>query len=92
MPVYEYCCDECGCRFEEYRELKQRSACPCPECGKSARKVFRPVGIIFKGSGFHVTDYGKPEAKPRTEPSKPKPDVPEPKPAASAADKGSSND
>ena len=57
MPVYEFYCDECGCRFEEYRELKQRSACPCPECGESARKVFRPVGIIFKGSGFYVTDY-----------------------------------
>ena len=92
MPIYEYFCDECGCRFEEYRELKQRSACSCPECGKSARKVFRPVGIIFKGSGFHVTDYGKSEGKPKAESSKPKADVSEPKPAGSTADKGAQSD
>ena len=91
MPVYEFYCDECGCRFEEYRELKQRSACPCPECGKSARKIFRAVGIIFKGSGFYVTDNRKPEEK-----SKAGSDVPKSKPAASASasasDKGTSSD
>ena len=97
MPVYEFYCDDCGCRFEEYRELKQRSACPCPECGESARKVFRPVGIIFKGSGFYVTDNRKPEEKShaRSDAPKPKPagsDVPKPKPAGSASDKGTSRD
>lgn len=63
MPVYEYYCDDCSCRFEEYRDVKQRGVCPCPQCGQSARKVFRPVGIIFKGPGFHTTDYRKPEAQ-----------------------------
>ncbi|MDH4179402.1 MAG: FmdB family transcriptional regulator, partial [Armatimonadota bacterium] len=93
-PVYEFYCDECGCRFEEYRELKQRSACPCPECGESARKVFRPVGIIFKGSGFYVTDNRTPDRKsaPGSDVSKPKADVSKPKPAGSASDKGSSSD
>ena len=57
MPVYEYKCEGCSCRFEQYRELDERATCKCPKCGKSARKVFRPVGIVFKGSGFHVTDY-----------------------------------
>ena len=87
MPVYEFHCDECGCRFEEYRKLKQRSACPCPKCGESARKIFRPVGIIFKGSGFHATDYREPEEKPKAES-----DVSKPKPAESTSDKGTSSD
>jgi putative FmdB family regulatory protein len=67
MPVYEYLCDSCGCRFEEYRDVTQRASCPCPECHAAARKVFRPVGVIFKGSGFHVTDYRKPDEKAKAE-------------------------
>jgi putative FmdB family regulatory protein len=75
MPVYEYLCDACSCRFEEYRDVSQRSSCACPTCGELARKVFRPVGVIFKGSGFHVTDYRKPEdeAKAASEGKAPKP-------------------
>ncbi len=61
MPVYEYSCAECGERFEQYRKVTARSAARCPECGGRGQKVFRPVGIIFKGSGFHCTDYRKPE-------------------------------
>jgi putative FmdB family regulatory protein len=57
MPVYEYYCGKCDCRFERHREVSQRASCPCPKCGRPARKGFRPVGIVFKGSGFHVTDY-----------------------------------
>jgi len=57
MPVYEYLCGGCSCRFEQHRELKERATCTCPKCGKPARKMFRPVAIVFKGSGFHVTDY-----------------------------------
>ena len=64
MPIYEYLCDSCGHRFEEYRRATSRTVPQCPECGGCARKVFRPVGIIFKGSGFHSTDYRKPEPKP----------------------------
>ena len=65
MPVYEYSCAECGEQFEQYREVTARSAARCPECGGPGQKVFRPVGIIFKGSGFHSTDYRKPESKER---------------------------
>jgi putative FmdB family regulatory protein len=72
MPVYEYYCEGCRCRFEEYREVNQRSVCPCPTCGKSARKTFRPVGIIFKGSGFHSTDYRTPAEKAKSESDSPK--------------------
>jgi len=70
MPVYEYCCDECGCRFEEYREVKDRATCQCPTCGEQARKIFRPVGVIFKGPGFHVNDYRKPEDKAKADSDK----------------------
>ena len=63
MPVYEYHCEGCDCRFEKFREVNQRAACRCPKCGKLARKTILPVGIIFKGSGFHVTDYRKPGDK-----------------------------
>jgi len=64
MPVYEYLCDRCGNRFEQYRRPSDRTTARCPECRARGRKVFRPVGIIFKGPGFHSTDYRKPEEKP----------------------------
>jgi len=57
MPVYEYLCDRCGNRFEQYRRPSDRTTARCPECRARGRKVFRPVGIIFKGPGFHSTDY-----------------------------------
>jgi putative FmdB family regulatory protein len=63
MPVYEYACVECGHHFEQYRKVTDRPPRRCPECRGRVRKVFRPVGIIFKGSGFHVNDYRKPEKK-----------------------------
>jgi len=80
MPVYEYHCGKCGCRFEQYREVSQRASYPCPKCGKPARKGFQAVGIVFKGSGFHVTDYPSPvrggpaEDKAKSESEAPKPE------------------
>lgn len=66
MPVYEYRCEKCGKRFDQYRTVASRSAARCPECGGRGRKVFRPVGIIFKGPGFYVTDHRKPADKAKT--------------------------
>lgn len=63
MPVYEYRCEKCGKRFDQYRTVASRSVGRCPECGGRSRKILRPVGIIFKGPGFHVTDYRKPADK-----------------------------
>lgn len=57
MPYYEYQCTECQHRFEVYRKPTDPPVSRCPECRGQVRKIFRPVGIIFKGSGFHVTDY-----------------------------------
>jgi putative FmdB family regulatory protein len=59
VPTYEYECDACGKRFEEFQSITAAPIRKCPMCGK--RKVRRLIGagagIIFKGSGFYQTDY-----------------------------------
>jgi putative FmdB family regulatory protein len=57
MPIYGYQCNECDHRFEVFQDINDDDKPVCPECGCSARKLYFPVGIIFKGSGFHVNDY-----------------------------------
>ena len=58
MPVYEYRCTSCDHLFEVTHEVGGTPG-PCPVCGGPARRVFTSVGLIFKGSGFHTTDYRK---------------------------------
>ena len=61
MPVYAYQCESCGVRFDRYQKFSEPSLAWCPECGKKAlRKVYSPVGIVFKGSGFYATDNKSP--------------------------------
>ena len=57
MPAYDYKCTECGCVFEVSRPMGSTEDVSCESCGASARRVFRPTGLAFKGSGFHNTDY-----------------------------------
>ena len=57
MPNYEYECESCGIRFERMQHFKDAPLKQCPECGGSVHRVLQPVGIIFKGSGFYVTDH-----------------------------------
>jgi len=58
MPVYTYRCEECGIQFERTQMFSDAPLKRCPECGKSSlRKVYTPVGIVFKGSGFYATDH-----------------------------------
>ena len=57
MPIYEYECDRCACRFELKRSFSDDTPVSCPECGGGAQRIFSPVPIIFKGSGFYVTDH-----------------------------------
>ncbi|HEV2357220.1 MAG TPA: FmdB family zinc ribbon protein [bacterium] len=58
MPIYEYRCTHCGHQFEVMHAVD--GAPPrCERCGREVRRVFSPVGIIFKGPGFHVNDYRK---------------------------------
>lgn len=59
MPRYEYECDACGIRFERMQHFRDEPLKDCPECGCSVHRVLQPVGIIFKGSGFYVTDHNK---------------------------------
>lgn len=66
MPVYTYQCDNCGVRFERYQKFEDQTLTWCPECNKKAlRKVYLPVGIVFKGSGFYSTDHRSPSGQNR---------------------------
>lgn len=56
MPVYAYECTECGVRFERRQSFSDDPITVCPECEGQVRRLIQPVGIVFKGSGFYVTD------------------------------------
>ncbi len=61
MPVYVYRCKNCGVQFEQQQSFKDQPLTRCPECTKKTLvKVFTPVGIVFKGSGFYSTDHRSP--------------------------------
>jgi putative FmdB family regulatory protein len=59
VPVYEYECDSCHFRFEEKQGFNDEPLETCPRCQGHVRRVFHPAPIIFKGSGFYVTDNRK---------------------------------
>jgi len=56
VPRYEYACTECGDRLEVVQSFSDDPLTLCSACGGKLRKVFSPVGIVFKGSGFYRTD------------------------------------
>lgn len=56
MPVYEYECESCSLRFEKIQRFSEDPLRQCPDCGGPVHRVIQPVGVIFKGSGFYVTD------------------------------------
>jgi putative FmdB family regulatory protein len=56
MPIYVYQCDTCGLAFEHRQRMADDPLVDCPECDGHLRRVIQPVGIVFKGSGFYVTD------------------------------------
>ncbi|MEN6410355.1 MAG: FmdB family zinc ribbon protein [Anaerolineaceae bacterium] len=71
MPTYTYHCDDCGVQFDRVQKFSDQPLTRCPECGKkSLRKVYSPVGIIYKGSGFYSTDNRSPSGAPRAGASK----------------------
>jgi putative FmdB family regulatory protein len=64
MPVYTYRCESCGVRFERQQKFTDQPLTRCPECNKkSLRKVYTPVGIVFKGKGFYATDHKSPSGQ-----------------------------
>lgn len=61
MPTYEYVCDKCGKEFEVFQSMKDDplKVCTCGKKGKVRRLIGGGAGLIFKGSGFYITDYKK---------------------------------
>ena len=57
MPIYSYRCEKCGETFDKLVKPGGNGSVPCIHCKSETRRVFSPVGIIFKGSGFYSTDY-----------------------------------
>ncbi len=88
MPTYDYRCQDCGNRFEVVQSFSDAPLTVCNMCGGRFRRVFHPVGIVLKGSGFYSTD-NRPQK--RTDAPKPKGDA---KPGGSEkkTDGGTSSD
>ena len=58
MPTYQYRCDHCGHEFEEFQSMTEDPIDVCPKCqGKPRRLISGGAGLLFKGSGFYITDY-----------------------------------
>jgi putative FmdB family regulatory protein len=78
MPTYVYKCDECGITFERFQHFSEDPLRVCPECNGPVFRMIQPVGIIFRGSGFYVTDHKgasssmpKPDSKRREKETEP---------------------
>jgi putative FmdB family regulatory protein len=80
MPLYEYACEACGHQFDVRHGVDEKPALTCPTCEGAVRKIFHAAGIIFKGSGWYVTDSA-PKRPAETETPK-VPDPPAPAPTA----------
>jgi putative FmdB family regulatory protein len=73
MPTYEYVCP-LGHAFDKFQKMTDKPRARCPTCGKPAtRKISGGAGLVFKGSGFYITDYGKDGKGPRRTESEAKP-------------------
>ncbi|MFC1559561.1 FmdB family zinc ribbon protein [Candidatus Margulisiibacteriota bacterium] len=68
MPIYDYRCENCG-EFELEQRIAEEPLSKCPKCGGKVKRLISAAGIVFKGPGFHVTDYKK--EKPKKEIKKP---------------------
>ena len=65
MPTYEYACPA-GHEFEKFQRITDKPRAKCPTCGRAAtRKISGGAGLVFKGSGFYITDYGRDGKGPR---------------------------
>ena len=70
MPIYEYQCDSCSHHFEVKQGIKDEPLRTCERCGQPVRRLISSPGIMFKGSGWYITDYSN-KLKPKTEAEKP---------------------
>ena len=66
MPTYEYFCTSCGFEFEEFQSIASEPISVCPKCSEHVqRKISGGTGLIFRGSGFYITDYKNKKSKDR---------------------------
>ncbi len=70
MPRYDYRCTECSNEFELVQKFSEAGQGECPLCGGAGQRVFHAVPVIYKGSGFYTTDYGRPKRPVEKEDSK----------------------
>lgn len=74
MPTYKYRCKECDHEFEARQRMSDKPLSECPVCGGDVRRVVGSVGIVFKGSGFYVTDNRSANGKGRVQTIEKSPD------------------
>jgi len=67
MPMYTYQCDKCRVRFDRLQSFSAKPLSRCPECHGSARRLLQPAGIVFKGSGWYITDSKKKPASDKSD-------------------------
>jgi len=87
MPTYEYACTKCGHEFERFQSMRDEPLKKCPKCNKAGLKrlVGGGAGLIFKGSGFYITDYKNNKGAPKSDSAaKSKPSDSKPAPAVAA--------
>ena len=82
MPLYDYACTRCGRIHEVRHGFDETHEAPCDACGAPLRRVFNAAPVLFKGSGFYVTDSRRSDAatkpeKPKAEPAAEKTSAPE---------------
>ena len=84
MPVYEYRCEKCGYQFERVQKMSEPPVRHCERCRGSVAKLISPSGIMFKGTGWYVTDYSKKmkEKKIKTNGEKKAKETPKPVPSS----------
>ncbi len=63
MPIYEYECESCEHRFEVMQKFSDRPLKKCEKCGGPVHKVLSPPALVFKGTGWYVTDYARADRK-----------------------------
>jgi len=68
MPTYQYHCTSCGSDLDVVQRFTDDPLTTCPECRGALRKVYSPVGIVFKGSGFYSTDSHQTKRRPAAKP------------------------
>jgi len=56
MPTYTYQCADCKATFEQFQKFSEDPLTDCPSCSGSVKRVIHPVGIVFKGAGWYITD------------------------------------